>query len=168
MGRGPHTSAGSVKPRSAAHALGEIWSNRIAASNSLCPSARAGRSARCRVRVPDLRGAGWSDAPRGRYPKGEMADDLVAVLDQLGVDRAWIAAHDWGGLAGFILLLRHPDRVTGFAGFNTVAPWLRLDGPNLRHAWAFYYQYPLLFPGIGPRLIGSSKQRYVRWLARWA
>jgi pimeloyl-ACP methyl ester carboxylesterase len=120
-----------------------------------------------RVLVPDLRGAGWSDAPRGRYSKAGMADDLVAVLDQRGVDRVWIAAHDWGGPAGFILLLRHPDRVAGFAGFNTVAPWLRFDGPNLRHAWAFYYQYPLLSPGIGPRLIGSSKQRYVRWLARW-
>jgi pimeloyl-ACP methyl ester carboxylesterase len=120
-----------------------------------------------RVLVPDLRGAGWSDAPRGRYSKAGMADDLVAVLDQRGVDRVWIAAHDWGGPAGFILLLRHPDRVAGFAGFNTVAPWLRFDGPNLRHAWAFYYQYPLLSPGIGPRLIGSSKQRYLRWLARW-
>lgn len=120
-----------------------------------------------RVLVPDLRGAGWSDAPRGRYPKAEMADDLRAVLDQLSVPRAWIAAHDWGGPAAFILLLRHPDRVTGFAGFNTIAPWLRPDGPNLRHSWAFYYQYPLLFPTIGPRLIGGAEQRYLRWLVRW-
>jgi pimeloyl-ACP methyl ester carboxylesterase len=96
-----------------------------------------------------------------------MAEDLLAVLDELGVARAWIAAHDWGGLAGSILLLRHPDRVAGFAGFNTVAPWIKLDGPNLRHAWAFYYQYPLLFPGVGPRLIGSSNQRYLHWFVRW-
>jgi alpha-beta hydrolase superfamily lysophospholipase len=40
----------------------------------------------CRVLVPDLRGAGWSDAPHARYPKTEMADDLLAVLDQLGVE----------------------------------------------------------------------------------
>ena len=120
-----------------------------------------------RVLVPDLRGAGWSDAPRGPYPKADMADDLLAVLDELGVERAWIAAHDWGGPAGFILLLRHPERVTGFAGFNTIAPWLRLDGPNLRHLWAFYYQFPVLCPGIGPRLIGSSQQRYVRWVVNW-
>jgi pimeloyl-ACP methyl ester carboxylesterase len=49
-----------------------------------------------RVLAPDLRGAGWSDAPRGRYLKAEMADDLLAVLDQLGVGRTWVAAHDWG------------------------------------------------------------------------
>jgi pimeloyl-ACP methyl ester carboxylesterase len=88
-----------------------------------------------RVLAPDLRGAGWSDAPRGRYLKADMADDLLAVLDELGIKRSWVAAHDWGGLAGFILLLRHPERIAGFAGFNTVAPWLKLDGPNLRHLW---------------------------------
>lgn len=120
-----------------------------------------------RVLVPDLRGAGWSEAPRGRYVKAEMAEDLLAVLDQLGIDQVHVAAHDWGGPVAFILLLRHPQRVTGFIGFNTVAPWLKLDGPNLRHLWAFSYQYPLMFPGIGPRLIGSPKQRYLRWLARW-
>jgi len=121
----------------------------------------------CQVLVPDLRGAGWSDAPRRGYPKAEMAGDLLAVLDQLGVERTWIAAHDWGGPAAFILLLRHPERVRGFAGFDTVAPWLKLDGPNLRHAWTFYYQYPPMFPGLGPRLIGGSEQRCLRWLCRW-
>lgn len=120
-----------------------------------------------RVLVPDLRGAGWSDAPPSGYLKADMSDDLLAVLDQLGVGPVKIAAHDWGGPAGFILLLLHPERVTGFAGFNTVAPWSQADWPNLRHLWAFYYQYPLLLPGLGPRLIGSHRQRYLRWLGRW-
>jgi pimeloyl-ACP methyl ester carboxylesterase len=50
-----------------------------------------------RVLAPDRRDAGWSDAPRGRYPKTNMADDLLGVLDRPGVERTWIAAHDWGG-----------------------------------------------------------------------
>lgn len=120
-----------------------------------------------RVLAPDLRGAGWSDAPRGPYPKAGMAEDLLAALDQLGVERAWVAAHDWGGLAGSILALRNPERVAGFAGFNTVAPWLRVDGAGLRHAPAFLYQYPLAAPVIGPRLIGSPRQGYLRWLENW-
>jgi alpha-beta hydrolase superfamily lysophospholipase len=37
-----------------------------------------------RVLCPDLRGAGWSSAPRSRYLKNDMADDLAAVLDRLG------------------------------------------------------------------------------------
>jgi pimeloyl-ACP methyl ester carboxylesterase len=120
-----------------------------------------------RVLVPDLRGAGWSDAPRGPYRKADMAEDLAAVLDHLDVGPAKLAAHDWGGPVAFNLLLRHPERVTGFAGFNTLAPWLKLDGPTLRHLWAFYYQYPLLMPGIGPRVIADPKARYLRWLVKW-
>jgi pimeloyl-ACP methyl ester carboxylesterase len=118
-----------------------------------------------RVLVPDLRGAGWSDAPRGSYRKADLAEDLAAVLEQFGVGPVTVAAHDWGGPVGMHLLLRHPGRVAGFVGFNTVAPWLRLDGPVLRHLWAFYYQYPMLTPGIGPRVIRDG--RYLRWLVRW-
>jgi pimeloyl-ACP methyl ester carboxylesterase len=121
----------------------------------------------CRVLAPDLRGAGWSDAPRGPYLKTDMAEDLAAVLDQLDVGPVTIAAHDWGGPVALLLLLRHAGRVTGIAGFNTVGPWLRADGPLLAHLWAFYYQYPLLLPGIGPRVIGDPRQRYLRWLTRW-
>jgi pimeloyl-ACP methyl ester carboxylesterase len=61
-----------------------------------------------RVLVPDLRGAGWSDAPRGAYAKADMAEDLSAVLDRLGVGPVKLAAHDWGGPVAFILLLQHP------------------------------------------------------------
>ncbi len=121
----------------------------------------------CRVLVPDLRGAGWSDAPRGPYAKADMAEDLAAVLDQLHVGPVTVAAHDWGGPVAMILVLRHPGKVSGFVGFNTVAPWLRLGWPLARHLWAFFYQYPLLLPGIGPRLIGRRRQRYLRWVARW-
>lgn len=120
-----------------------------------------------RVLAPDLRGAGWSDAPRGPYPKAGMAEDLLAALDQLGVERAWVAAHDWGGLAGSILALRNPERVAGFAGFNTVAPWLKVDGTGLRHALSSLYQYPLAAPVIGPRLIGGPRQDYLRRLESW-
>lgn len=120
-----------------------------------------------RVLVPDLRGAGWSDAPRGPYRKADMGGDLSAVLDQLGVGPVKLAAHDWGGPAAFCLLLDHPEKVSGFLGFNTIAPILKLDGGMLKHAWAFYYQYPMLLPGIGPRVLGQRSQRYLRWLARW-
>jgi pimeloyl-ACP methyl ester carboxylesterase len=120
-----------------------------------------------RVIVPDLRGAGWSDAPRTRYPKSDMADDLLAVLDGLGVARVHVAAHDWGGPPSFMLMLAHSERVSGFLGFNTIAPWIRLDLRNLLHTWSLWYQLTLLTPGVGPRLIGSDRQRYLRWLVRW-
>ncbi|EUA84979.1 alpha/beta hydrolase fold family protein [Mycobacterium xenopi 4042] len=48
-----------------------------------------------RVLCPDLRGAGWSSAPRSLYRKDEMADDLAAVVDRLDVGKVKVVAHDW-------------------------------------------------------------------------
>ena len=54
-----------------------------------------------RVVALDLRGFGWSEAtPRG-YRKEELADDVVGVLDALGLDRVNLVGHDWGGVVGF-------------------------------------------------------------------
>jgi pimeloyl-ACP methyl ester carboxylesterase len=120
-----------------------------------------------RVLCPDLRGAGWSSAPRSRYLKNEMADDLAAVLDRLGVESVKLVAHDWGGPVAFIMMLRHPAKVTGFFGLNTSAPWVRRDLGMIRHMWRFWYQIPMSLPVIGPRLIADPKARYFRMLASW-
>jgi pimeloyl-ACP methyl ester carboxylesterase len=120
-----------------------------------------------RVLCPDLRGAGWSSAPRSLYTKAEMADDLAAVLDKLGVSQVRLAAHDWGGPVAFILMLRHPERVTGFFGMNTVAPWVKRDLASIRNIWRLWYQIPISLPVIGPRLLSDPKARFARALGSW-
>jgi pimeloyl-ACP methyl ester carboxylesterase len=120
-----------------------------------------------RVICPDLRGAGWSSAPRSRYTKAEMADDLAAVLDRLGVATVKLVAHDWGGPVAFILMLRHPEKVTGFFGMNTVAPFVRTDLASVRNLWRLWYQIPISLPVIGPRLISDPKARFARFLGSW-
>jgi pimeloyl-ACP methyl ester carboxylesterase len=120
-----------------------------------------------RVLCPDLRGAGWSSAPRSRYLKNEMADDLAAVLDRLDVGPVKLVAHDWGGPVAFIMMLRHPAKVTGFFGLNTAAPYVQRDLSSVRNIWRFWYQIPMLLPVIGPRLIADPKARYFKMLASW-
>jgi len=120
-----------------------------------------------RVVCPDLRGAGWSSAPKDRYLKNDMADDLAAVLDRLGVGPVRLVAHDWGGAAAFIMMLRYPQKVTGFFGVNTIAPLGTLDLAMVRHLWRFWYQILMALPVIGPRAIGDPKGRYLRMLLRW-
>jgi pimeloyl-ACP methyl ester carboxylesterase len=120
-----------------------------------------------RVLCPDLRGAGWSSAPRSRYRKDEMADDLAGVLDRLSVGPVRLVAHDWGGPVAFIMMLRHPTKVSGFFGLNTVAPWPNRDVTMIRHAWRFWYQIPMALPVIGPRVIADPKARFFRMLASW-
>lgn len=120
-----------------------------------------------RVIVPDLRGAGWSDTVRGPYRKSDMGDDLAAVVDALGVGPVKLVAHDWGGPVAFCMLLDHPDKASGFLGLNTLAPILKVDLGLLKHAWAFWYQFPMLTPAIGPRVLAQSDGRYLRMLCQW-
>jgi pimeloyl-ACP methyl ester carboxylesterase len=120
-----------------------------------------------RVLCPDLRGADWSSAPRTSYLKSEKADDLAAALDRLGVATVKLVAHDWGGPVAFIMMLRHPEKVTGFFGVNTVAPWVKRGLSTVRNIWRFWYQIPISLPIIGPRIISSPNSRFIRLLGSW-
>ena len=106
---------------------------------------------RHRVLALDLRGFGWSDAPRDGYEKENLASDVLAVLDALGLERVKLVGHDWGGWIGFLLGLRAPRRIERFLVLNVVPPWVGLRA-TAGHAWRFWYQQVVLAPGIGYRL----------------
>ena len=36
------------------------------------------------------------------YEKENIADDVLAVLDELGLERVKLVGHDWGGWIGFL------------------------------------------------------------------
>ena len=69
-----------------------------------------GLLSRARCIAPDLRGFGDSEA-RGPYTMDGYADDVVAVLDALQIDRAVIGGLSMGGYVAFALWRRHRDRV---------------------------------------------------------
>lgn len=64
-----------------------------------------------RVVLVDNRGVGDSDAPPGPYSVSEMAEDVVAVLDAAGIDRANVFGVSLGGFIAQELALAHPERV---------------------------------------------------------
>jgi pimeloyl-ACP methyl ester carboxylesterase len=106
---------------------------------------------RHRVLALDLRGFGWSEAPRDGYEKEEMATDVLAVLDELGLERVKLIGHDWGGWIGFLAGLRAPQRFERFLALNIVPPWANIRN-TAAHAWRFWYQMVILAPGLGYRL----------------
>jgi len=69
----------------------------------------------------DLRGHGRSDKPEGRYELEDFIDDVVAVLDTLGVERCHLAGHSLGGLVAQGFALSHPDRLEKLVLLSTVA-----------------------------------------------
>jgi pimeloyl-ACP methyl ester carboxylesterase len=59
----------------------------------------------------DNRGAGQSDAPDVRYTIPGMADDVMSLMERLGVRHAHICGASMGGMIAQELALRHPERV---------------------------------------------------------
>ena len=111
---------------------------------------------RHRVIALDLRGFGWSEAPAKGYEKENMADDVLAVLDELGIERVKLVGHDWGAWIGFLLCLRAPRRFERYLALNILPPWtsMRAMAP---HLWRFWYQWLIASPGLGYRLHRSGK-----------
>lgn len=110
-----------------------------------------------RVICPDLRGFGWSEAPPGAYDKATLAEDVLAILDALELNRVDLIAHDWGAWVGFLLCLGHPDRIAHYVALNMYTPW---PGPPSTGAavavMRLWYQVAIATPGLGRTLIGRT------------
>jgi pimeloyl-ACP methyl ester carboxylesterase len=111
---------------------------------------------RYRVIALDQRGFGWSEAPSGGYEKENLADDALAVLDALGIERVKLVGHDWGGWIGFLLALKAPERIDRYLALNILPPWISIRA-MAPHLWRFWYQWLILSPGVGYRLHTSGK-----------
>jgi pimeloyl-ACP methyl ester carboxylesterase len=120
-----------------------------------------------RVICPDLRGFGWSDAPPAAMRKEDLAADIAGLLDALELDRVRLIAHDWGGMVGFLLCLRHEERVSRYLALNTGHPFVPVSLRPMASLWRFWYQLVLASPVLGRRLMSSDHQRFMRFLYRW-
>jgi pimeloyl-ACP methyl ester carboxylesterase len=110
-----------------------------------------------RLVMIDLRGFGWSDAPPGGYDKQTMADDVLAVLDALELERVRLVGHDWGAWIGFLACGSAPERFEAFLALGSPRP---LGIPPLRQLvqiWRFAYQVVLAAPVLGRHLIANER-----------
>ncbi|WP_330299207.1 alpha/beta fold hydrolase [Streptomyces sp. NBC_00503] len=68
----------------------------------------------------DYRGYGDRRDLPGRYTLGEIADDVLALADELGWDTFSLLGHSMGGKAAQQVLVRAPERIEKLAGINPV------------------------------------------------
>ena len=68
----------------------------------------------------DRRAAGRSETPRDGYSIPNFANDLLALLDHLGVDRAHILGSSAGGPIALRFALEHPERTLSLLLINTM------------------------------------------------
>ena len=110
-----------------------------------------------RIIAPDLPGYGWSGPAPHRWQKEQVASEVLALLDQLGLQRVILVGHDWGGYVGYLMALREPQRFSAYLALNIVHPWQtpRTIGP---HLWRFYYM--VLIALAGERLQRDTEFAY--------
>ncbi|HEX2285093.1 MAG TPA: alpha/beta hydrolase [Mycobacterium sp.] len=100
-----------------------------------------------RIIAPDLPGYGWSGPAPHKWAKEDVANDVLALLDALGLDRVLLVGHDWGGLVGYLMVLQAPERFDGCLVMNMAHPWVppRVLAPQL---WRFWYQVVMAAVGV--------------------
>ena len=93
-----------------------------------------------RAVAPDMPGYGAADKPRDfSYTVEGYAEHLAGVLDQLGVRRAHLVMHDFGGPWGLNWAVRHPG---AFASATEINTGVLLD--YKWHRYARIWRTPLL------------------------
>ena len=137
-------------------------------------------AARHRVILIDRAGLGWSRR-RGRAGSAPayQAAMLRGVLDALGVDRAVIVGHSWGGALAAAFALDHPARTAGLVllapplyPFPRSMTWLYalfaapLFGPLYARTLALPLGVPFIGLGLGSAFLPQWPPR--RYVARTA
>jgi pimeloyl-ACP methyl ester carboxylesterase len=117
-----------------------------------------------RVICPDMRGFGWSGWPDdGDFRKRRVADDALALLDVLGLERVCLAGHDWGGWAAILAAVSAPDRFSNLLALGIGHPWVP-RALAARNAHRLLYQLPLYLPAVtshggAPRRVLEAARR---------
>lgn len=82
-------------------------------------------SATHRLTAYDLRGHGYSDAPAIGYTSEDHARDLLGVMDALGIERARLLGHSFGGVIATHAAVLAPGRVKAIILSDPYFPALR-------------------------------------------
>jgi len=109
-----------------------------------------------RCLIFDNRGCGKSEAPEGPYTVPMMADDTLALLDALDIERVHLSGLSLGGAIAQEMVLRSPQRVEtlqlhgtwarteGYAElyFDMAARFLEVGGTDLYYEGTLLYLFP--------------------------
>ena len=82
----------------------------------------SGLAAEYRCVVLDSYGAGRSRSQGEKVTLEGLADDVVGLMDEVGVERAVVAGHSMGGTMALMIAAKCPERVAGIVLVGPVNP----------------------------------------------
>lgn len=130
---------------------------------------------RYRVIAPDLRGLGDSErTPEpSAYEKHQLAQDVLSVLDAIGVERFHLVGHDWGGVVSQEMAIAAPQRIRSLCLMNIAvinnrrglkaAADAHRDKGNLH---LFYQQFQRMPGGLFERLVEGREDLWLEFCFR--
>ena len=88
---------------------------------------------RFRVLSVDLSGFGYTERPRGKepYTRDGQGQLVLGVLDVLGIERAHLVGHSYGGAIAMALAARQPERFDSLVLVDAAGP----EYPQQRRNW---------------------------------
>jgi pimeloyl-ACP methyl ester carboxylesterase len=153
--------AGAGFPVVMCHGFPELW-------YSWRHQLRALADAGFRAIAPDQRGYGETDCPEPieAYSQTEIVKDIIGMLDALGIPKAVIVGHDWGGMTAWNAAAWHPERIERVIGVNTPfiprSPVKPTDAMRAMAAGNFHYILYFQTPGVAEKELEQDVRRTLR------
>ena len=123
-----------------------------------------------RVVVPDLRGYGETDKPRGvsAYTLPTLSKDVAELIRAMGETKAHVVGHDWGGAIAWDLATRYPQVVDRLVVLNAPhpKPFLRHLLTNPRQIARSWYMFFFQLPWLPERKLLADGARAMRSVFR--
>lgn len=98
-----------------------VMSHSLGSSLAMWNPQLAALEAKYRVLRYDTRGHGGTEVTAGAYNLNQLGDDVIALMDALGIDKAHWIGLSMGGMIGQDVALRYPDRFLSFSLCDTMA-----------------------------------------------
>ncbi|CAN7710603.1 putative aminoacrylate hydrolase RutD [compost metagenome] len=109
-----------------------LFSNSLGTDHTMWEPQAAALAGRYRVVRYDTRGHGRSTAPGDAFTVAQLGQDVIAILDALGIGQAAFCGLSMGGLTGMWLGIHAPQRFSHIVLANTAAKIGNADGWNTR------------------------------------
>jgi len=112
-----------------------------------------------RTLAPDQRGYSPGARPRGRraYRVPHLVDDVLALLDDRGLEKVHVVGHDWGGAVAWAMAGSRPDRVSSLTVLSTPHPRAMVASmTSSRQALSSWYMGLFQLPVVPEILLGRT------------